>query len=385
MSRFVLSIAPALLALGCSSDWTTGEIQQRGSGGSGGQTHVSDGHPVRLRVNGNRIVDADGTDIVLRGVNRSGSEYRCIQGAGFFDGPDDERSVAAIASWPNVNAVRVPLNETCWLGINGVPDSMSGENYKAAIQNYVALLHKYDLIPILELHWAAPGDLRADEQYLMPNADHSPDFWRDVATTFLDDSGVIFEPFNEPAFNGPDWESDAAWSCWRDGCTYPATRSSEPYEAAGMQSLLDAIRETGSEHVLLFGGIEYSNNLSRWLEFMPTDPLANIGAAWHIYNFNACVSAAGCWDDQPARIAETVPLVATEIGQNNCEGGFIQPLMQWLDARNSGYLAWSWNTLGACQPGDASRAWALVTSYYDPQPQSAYAQAFRDHLLQLTP
>ena len=37
-----------------------------------------------------------------------------------FDGPVDDASIDAIKSW-NMNAVRVPMNEHCWLNINGVP------------------------------------------------------------------------------------------------------------------------------------------------------------------------------------------------------------------------------------------------------------------------
>ena len=36
--------------------------------------------------------------IQLHGVNRSGTEYACVQGGGPFDGPSDDASVAAIAS-----------------------------------------------------------------------------------------------------------------------------------------------------------------------------------------------------------------------------------------------------------------------------------------------
>ena len=89
----------------------------------------------------------------------------------------------AITTWPNVNAVRVPLNESCWLGINGAPANLSGESYKTAIKNYVLRLHKYDLIPILELHWVGPGTTLATRQQPMPDADHATAFWADVATT----------------------------------------------------------------------------------------------------------------------------------------------------------------------------------------------------------
>src|SRR5579859_6352006 len=74
-----------------------------------------------IKVQGNKIVDANGQSVALHGVNRSGTEYACVQGFGPFDGPSDATSIAAIRSW-NVNAVRIPLNEDCWLGINGEPN-----------------------------------------------------------------------------------------------------------------------------------------------------------------------------------------------------------------------------------------------------------------------
>src|SRR5262245_50428708 len=95
-----------------------------------------------LHVVGNHIENADGATVILSGVNRSGTEYRCIQGGGLFDGPTTSATVTAMASW-KLNAVRIPLNESCWLGINGAPDIYSGVYYKDAIRAYVDLLHKF--------------------------------------------------------------------------------------------------------------------------------------------------------------------------------------------------------------------------------------------------
>src|SRR5207244_626680 len=72
-----------------------------------------------LHVSGAQIVDDTGKPVQLDGVNRSGTEYACAQGWGIFDGPSDAASVAAIAAW-HVHIVRVPLNEDCWLAINGI-------------------------------------------------------------------------------------------------------------------------------------------------------------------------------------------------------------------------------------------------------------------------
>src|SRR5213596_1116487 len=57
-----------------------------------------------LRVRGNRLLDRAGEVVHLHGVNRSGTEYACVQGWGIFDGPHSAASVAAIARW-RVNIV----------------------------------------------------------------------------------------------------------------------------------------------------------------------------------------------------------------------------------------------------------------------------------------
>jgi len=51
-----------------------------------------------LHVVRNRLVDRNGRAVQFHGVNRSGTEYACVQGWGVFDGPSDAASVKAIAS-----------------------------------------------------------------------------------------------------------------------------------------------------------------------------------------------------------------------------------------------------------------------------------------------
>ena len=109
-----------------------------------------------VAVSGNRIVNGSGETVRLLGVNRSGAEYACLGGGHIFDGPTDGASVRAMLAW-RVDAVRVPLNEDCWLGINGVSGAVSGTAYQHAIERYVQTLESYGLVAILDLHWAAPG------------------------------------------------------------------------------------------------------------------------------------------------------------------------------------------------------------------------------------
>src|ERR1700676_2935601 len=74
---------------------------------------VAGNAPPALHVEGNALV-ANGKRVRLFGVNHSGSEYACIAGAGVFEGPADSTLTTAMTSW-RINAVRVPLNEHCWL------------------------------------------------------------------------------------------------------------------------------------------------------------------------------------------------------------------------------------------------------------------------------
>lgn len=315
---------------------------------------------------GASLLNASGQAVQLRGVNYSGPEYACIQGWGIFDGPNDAASVRAIAAW-RTNAVRVPMNEDCWLNINGAPAAYSGLTYQQAIKSYVNLLNQNGLYAILELHWTAPGTQKATGQQPMLDRDHSVTFWTQVAAAFKGNDAVIFEPHNEPY---PDGNNDtaAAWRCWRDG----GTCSGMSFQAAGMQEIVTAIRGTGATNVIALGGVQYSNALSQWLTYKPTDSLNNLVAAWHVYNFNVCNNGT-CWNNTAGVVAAQVPVVATEIGDDSCNASFMNSLMSWLDAHNSGYLAWTWDTWGtAC--GDI----ALISDFAGTP--TTYGQIYKTHL-----
>src|SRR5450432_1197032 len=87
------------------------------------------------------------------GVDRMGGEYSCLSSSNTFDGPADQASVSAMLSW-KINIVRVPMNEDCWLGINGEPASgLSASQYRQNIINYVNLLTGNGMHVILDLQW----------------------------------------------------------------------------------------------------------------------------------------------------------------------------------------------------------------------------------------
>jgi hypothetical protein len=294
-----------------------------------------------LHVQGNRLVDRAGQPVQLRGVGRSGTEYKCAQGESIFDGPSDAASLLAIKSWGS-NAVRVPLNEHCWLGINGVPPALGGTAYQQAIKDYVRLLNENGLYAVVELHGSGPGTTLAADLQPMPDLDHSPRFWSEVASAFKGSDAVILELFNEP-FPDAGRDTVTAWTTWRDGGTEFLRGTTTPYQAVGMQALVETVRATGATNVIALGGVQFSNSLSQWSTYKPTDPLNNLVAAWHVYNFNLCKDVA-CFDSAIAPVAAQVPVVVTETGMNVCDASFWNTVLNWLDARGLGYLAWMWTT-----------------------------------------
>lgn len=312
-------------------------------------------------VSGNHLVNGAGQPIRLLGVNRAGSSYSCIGGWGFFDGPTDDASATAITSW-HANAVRVDLNEDCWLGINGVSPSLSGASYQSAIVNYVNTLHRHNLYVVLELHWSAPGGVLATGQQPMPDADHSPAFWQSVATVFKNDHAVLFDLYNEPY--------GVSWACWRDGCSSPG------WQVAGMQGLVNTVRNTGATQPIMLGGLDWANDLSAWLQYKPSDPRNALVASFHVYtsDFTPGCNTTGCWNSVLAPLARNVPIVIGEMGETDCGHGFIDGVMAWADGNGVSYLAWVWDTWGSgCS--DIS-----LISNYNGTP-TGYGAGLRNHLL----
>ncbi len=319
-----------------------------------------------IGVQGNQLVDRAGNPVRLLGVNRSGTEYQCVHGHGFFEGPDDAASIAAMARW-NINVVRVPLNESCWLGINFVEPRLGGTNYRAAIRAYVERLEAAGLYVILDLHWASPRNYPSEGIIPMPDAEHSPDFWRSVATEYRDDRSVIFDLYNEPRPGVP-------WSCWEAGCEIEDHWVGF-YQATGMRQLVEAVRATGAEQPLMLGGIDWARNLSGWLAHVPDDPLDALVASNHTYNFSIC---RGRCRATLSRIAQEYPVVTGELGEGDCKHGYIDGYMRWADREGISYLGWAWTTGN----GWTCRGGPSLIKDYSGKPTN-FGRGFRDHLREL--
>jgi endoglucanase len=330
---------------------------------------------LQVHVSGNKLVNGNGATVVLHGVDRSGAEYRCVQGRGIFDGPTDQASISAMKTW-DINAVRLPLNEACWNGENYVNPAYAGSDYRAAIEAYVRLLNANGLIVILDLHWSdgayngpGCGSSQALCEKPMPDAAESVPFWSSVARAFKGDDAVIFDLFNEPHPGSVLGSETASWQCWLKGGS--ACGPGFQYKVAGMQTLVNTVRATGAKNMIMLGGLFFANDLSEWLKYEPKDPDHNLAASWHSYNSNHCNNLQ-CWRSQVGPVIASVPVIAGEIGENDCADGYIDPLMAWLDSKSTSYLAWSWNA----NPGGCAAGPELISDYSGtPTPYGAGYQA----------
>jgi hypothetical protein len=341
----------------------------------------------------------DGTRVVqLRGVNVSGTEFACIQGGtatrrGWsIDGDqplDTARTYAAMRSW-QVQVVRVPLNEDCWLGVNGVDPRFGGPPYVAAIRKEVALIEAAGMHAILDLHWTAPGSWAAIAQQPLPDADHSPQFWSSVARTFRADHELAFDVYNEPFVYGP-YVADAGsrpWDCWLHGCAMAqliTARQTGPdgaktgyttqvrWQSAGMQSLVDAIRGAGATQPIVVNGLDWANDDSGWLAHAPADPLDQLIVGAHEYPGQGCGEPT-CWSRVFGALGARHPVLIGETGDHarRAPSPFFGRFLAYADAHGWSYLAWTWNPWS--NPDN------VLISDWGGTPTVGEGQAYRAHL-----
>lgn len=342
-----------------------------------------------IRVAGNRLVDAHGKPLQLRGINVSGLEQTAVNGwspgnpwGGNTGTPTPNWT--AIKAW-GPNAVRLPLNEASWLGLTCIDQAGAGStviagkqkrnapgaaikadpggNYQATVKKSVAEATAAGLYVILDLHWTAPGNACPMTQNAMADADHSIAFWTSVAETFKGTPSVVFDLFNEPFLNQTSLLDTTPRTDLRagGGTLGSFLSGGNPGEIkytwhnAGMQQMLDAVRATGATNVVLTAPLQWAQAIDGWLQNKPTDPINQLGASWHAYPAErhpaqvACVPLPQCSSQSLAAVqairAAGFPVVITEFGDvlGTSPPPMVSRLLPFADANEIGYFAWTWD------------------------------------------
>lgn len=334
--------------------------------------------PLSIAVSGRYLVDQSGATVVLRGVDTSGTEYACVSEKSIFDGNEEASpmSIAAMRSW-GFNAARVELNESCWLGVQGVKPAYSGVAYQQAIKQYIDQLVAAGMYVIVDLHFSSTGQKhKSTRQEPMPDLTYAPAFWASVAGAFKDNPAVVFDLFNEP-YPDHNADSEASWKCVLDGSA-GGTCTNLKFRAAGMQLLLNTVRAAGASNVVMVGGPQFAGDLDQWRKYEPTDPVHQLAASIHIYwrnsirpDYSPCYSSS-CWHNVLAPLSSAVPIVVGEFGELDCGDSLYHPFLQFADDHGISYLAWAWFV------GNCASEPSLIKDYSGKP--TAYGVGYQKHL-----
>ena len=387
-----------------------------------------------LHVSGSELENQSDQTVELKGVNRAGTEYSCIQNNGFFDGTGssftrEDAQITHMASW-GIDAEMITLNEDCWLGINSSPAAYSNSSsrpptpgcsatqcpYANAIENIVSTDEAHHIYPVISLFALAPGSHPSTGHIPLADNDHAPLAWEEISDFFKHDPYVIFRLEQEPTLY---YSEEAEWQCWAQGdVSYATTSDKAPptapsptgtprkcnterftaysgigYDAVGMQSLVNIVRGTGSTNIIMLPGLAYANMWSCAKNESPsicgaldrstppvTDPHspAQLMAEADVYPQGNNCGSPSCYNTVYKPIARTMPFVAGEIGENSANGYYpttdVDLLMDWIDANGNGYFPYAWDP------------WAnLIVSYArDKAPVSGWGTDYYDHINGIT-
>lgn len=243
--------------------------------------------PPALRAVGNRLQSADGKVAWLQGVNVPSLDW-------MPEGDHIFRSVqVALDDW-KCSLIRLPINDEYWYG-RGPRQADGGGAYRALVDSIVQAVARRGKYVDLDLH-----DYKAPKPAQLA-------FWKAVATLYKNNPAVFFGLLNEP--------HDVSWDVWQKGGTVEETprKGDTPavtYESPGLQKVVDTIRGTGAQNVVIVGGNDWAYDLSGVLTGHALDDRGGQGIMYdtHIYNWKTD------WQHKVLDVAAKYPVLIGEVG-----------------------------------------------------------------------
>ncbi|HEV2692616.1 MAG TPA: cellulase family glycosylhydrolase [Verrucomicrobiae bacterium] len=314
--------------------------------------------PLPLHVAGTKILNSRGEPVLLRGVNAASMEWTS-------DGQGHILNTVnlAIHEW-HVNIIRLPLSQDRWFG--RAPEQRDGgKSYRRLVRQIVDTCATNQCYIILDLHWSDCNEWGSNiGQHSMPDL-NSVAFWKDFAPVYANHPAVLFDLYNEP--------HDVSWDVWLNGGVItdkPNSRWAGPartYEAVGMQRLLDTVRATGANNVVVAGGLDWAYDFSGILEGRQlADPHGQgVVYADHCYdNKNESVEE---WIARMEAATAKIPVIVSEFG-GNAGPGHVVPSDNWLlhvmQVLNDHHWSWTaWDLHPGARP-------SLISNWsYTPTPK----------------
>jgi len=280
--------------------------------------------------------------VLLRGVNAASMEWTS-DGQGHIL----QTVSTAIHDW-HVNVIRLPLSQDRWFG-KGPEQDNSYASYRALIHQIVDLCATNQCYIILDLHWSDCDEWGKNiGQHSMPDA-NSVAFWKDFAPVYANNPAVLFDLYNEP--------HDVSWDVWLNGgmiTDTPNTRaemkSPRTFQAVGMQTMLDTVRATGANNVVVAGGLEWAYDFSGILEGRQlSDPHGN-GVVYANHCYDNKHESVDTWIAKMEQASAKLPVIVTEFGGYSGPSrvvptdNWLLHVMRALDEHHWSWTAWDLHT-----------------------------------------
>ncbi len=279
-------------------------------------------------VDGPLLKTRDGRDLWLQGLAIPSLEWT-VKGDHML-----ESAAHAVADW-KANILRVPLRSDLWFGRNRDPKQAhnnrddGGAAYRALVDQIVSYANDRGCYVLLDLH-----------EYKAVTEAHA-EFWKDAAKRYANRPGVIFDLLNEP--HGISWKE------WRDGgeltegggkdAVDENNEAKDVKRSIGMQKLVETVRATGANNVLLCGGLDWAYDLSGIREgFGLKDTAEGNGIMYsaHIYPWKS---------DWNGKVLETAKLHPVLVGEVGC---MTEP-MPWQNGQTPDPYTWATDMIACIQ------------------------------------
>ncbi len=273
-----------------------------------------------LHVDGNRIADAGGTTVVLRGIALADPDQ--LERDGHWDAEHFQQA----KDW-GAQVVRIPVHPKYWR-------RRGPAGYLALLDQGVTWAEERGMYVILD--WHGMGDPVAevyetgqDAMFVTTRAE-TRSFLRIAAAHYRDDRGVAFyEVFNEPV----NWMSD--------GSTTTTTWSQWKVLAEG---LVDVVRAQAPEAICMVSGFKWAYDLSP----VAADPVDRQGIVYVVHPYS-CKGTEATWQADFGYLSATYPVFATEFGfvanpydpvAYGTVAGYGAPITDFFAERGIGWTVW---------------------------------------------
>lgn len=292
----LLPLAMVVSMAGCSGSDTSSDSEVQSSVSSAGQTSGE----VGFKVDGTKLLDANGNEFVMRGINHAHTWFK------------DQNVIAipAIAGTGS-NVVRLVFSD----GQQWEKDSLD------SIKTLIDQCKEREMIAVVEVHDGTGMD---DVDYL----EKAADYWIEMKDALIgNEDYVILNIANE-------WVGQWDSKLWRDGYV----------------SVIPKIREAGIKNTIMVdaaGWGQYGQSIADYgKEVFNSDPDKNTMFSIHMYG-SAGGSESSIKKNLEGVADQGLCVCVGEFGYTHSDGDVDEAfLMEYCVENDIGYIGWSWKGNG---------------------------------------